>query len=231
MLSLVVSVRGGVVRTSAITARRSAMRTVPARMIVLSVVCVAFCLCAYAVFLARRTAAQQQVVADRLIEIQSSLNWSIAQQGEQSRRLRALLRAAQAPWVASADGKVQARIVAEQDVTAPNRPVLLLMEVRNATSAPLTVDGRPTIPQAIQLRRDGNLDSYAGAFKSMSPPRPVSLPPGGVEQAMLELTSRDFRSLASTGEFAVEFTYVSGLHSKQSWTGQVAPMVARWSSR
>jgi hypothetical protein len=207
------------------------MRTVAGRLAVATLVGIALCLSAYAVLLARRMAAEQRVVANRLTDIQSSLSWTIAEQGEQSRRLRVLIRVAQEPWVASPDGKVQARIVAEQDVVAANRRVLLVIEIRNATDAPLTVDGLLAIPEAVGLRHDGNPDPYAGAQKMRTPPPPVSLSPGAVEQAVLELTWRDFPSLASPGEFAVEFTYSSGVHSKESWKGQAGPMVARWSSR
>jgi hypothetical protein len=145
------------------------MRKAFARAIPLAVAVLSLCLCADAVSLMRQTAADQQALALRLGQSQSSLDAMVARQSEDARQALSVTRAALALWVPSADGKVHARLVAEHDVTTPDRPVLLVLEVKNATGGPLTIDQPSYFPDGVRLLRDGKADPLRRARQEHVP--------------------------------------------------------------
>ena len=198
--------------------------------LVLIAVVVGLLTSAYALSSHRRLAERLNRVEQSLGEQREADNVRDEARRQDNRSFALLLRAAESPWVGEEGVPVRCRLTVEADVLRPSEPVLLLAELRNASDREQTVAGMFVEPFTLTLAHDGREARYVGPQVSMPPPMPVTLPPGRIVRQTTTLGPGDFAELASSGSFAVEWTYVSEATNSQelTWTGRLPPAKAQW---
>ncbi len=143
-----------------------------------------------------------------------------------------LMRAQESVWNGSGNAPVQARLVAESDVTRVSEPVRLLAEVRNASNQDQTVSGIFIQSFSIKLYHNGMEAKYVGPWPSMPPPSPVVLPAGRIMRATISLAPADYPELKQPGVFTAEWSYSSESHAPGiTWAGILPPIKTVWRSR
>ncbi len=148
---------------------------------------------------------------------------------EDTPKLMLMLRALESEWVGSHYSPLQARLTCEADVVPPRHPIRLLAEVRNSSNQQQTVSEMRLHAGSIKLYLGSNLLKYLGPWKSMQPPRPVTLAPGRIMRAWLVVDSGHYAELNSPGQFSVEWAYGSIADAGTvTWFGSLPPLHVSW---
>jgi hypothetical protein len=190
----------------------------------------AFVFSAVALFQPRLTGAEYREIESKLKYLEHSVQ-SLEQDLKREWITRQMSeRATLVPWLVSEDHKLRARLVAIHDETEPMQDTWLMLELQNATDQPLVLDSPIFTPWGISLAVNGEPTRYNG-LTPLFATSPAKLGPRATQRELLELTSQQFPDISTkTGEFVVEYLYVSDPKDPIMWRGKVGPLTAKWTS-